>query len=179
MSFFSVGRRIGGAVAIAALCTCGTLDRIEVGTSASAEIPKATLLEELLGVIDFSEFEQIDFSKDIANQGVSEEQIDSVRLTSFVIEVEEGSGATLDFIHGVKFYAEAPDQPRVLVASSTDFEGQTSVELELEEDVELKPYVVAPYMTLSAEVEGNKPDQDTVLTAEVRLTVDATVPGCE
>lgn len=179
MSFFTVGRRIAGAVAVAAFCTCGTLDRFEVGTSASAEIPEATLLEELLDFVDFPGFDEVDFSKDIANQGVTEDQIDSVRLTSFVIHTDEGSGATLDFIESASFYAEAEGLPRVLIASSADFAGQTSVDLDLEEDVELKPYVVAPSMTFSAEVKGKKPSQDTVVTADVKLTIDATIPGCE
>lgn len=179
MSFLQVGRRIASAVALAALCTCGTLDRFEVGTSASAEIPKATLLEELIAFVDFPGFDEVDFSKDIENQGVSEDQIDSVRLGSFVIHTGEGSGATLDFIESASFYAEAEGLPRILVASSESFAGETSVELDLEEDAELKPYVVAPSMTLSAEIKGKKPAQDTVVTAEVTLTIDATIPGCE
>lgn len=178
MKFFNAGRGVAGAVAVAILCTCGTLDRFDVGTSASATIPKASLLEELIGLVDFPGFDELDFSQQIANQGVSEDQIDSVRLTSFVIHTE-GSGATLDFIESASFYAEADDLPRILVASSTDFAGQTSVELDLEEDAELKPYVVAPSMTLSAEVKGKKPQQDTKLTADVTLTIDATIPGCE
>jgi hypothetical protein len=177
MKSFPFWRRIAGAVAVAALCTCGTVDKIEVGTGASAQIAKATLLEELLGVVDFSEFDEIDFSKDIANQGVNEDQIDSVKLSSFVVEAD--GGATLDFIESVEFYAEAPDLPRILVASSAGFQGETTVELDLEEDVELKPYVVAPYMTLAAEVKGKRPEEDTVVTAEVKLAVDITIPGCE
>lgn len=178
MSFLGTGRRIAGAVAVAMLCTCGTLDRFDVGTSASADIPKATLLDELIGLVDFDGFDEIDFSKDIANQGVTEDQIDSVVLTGFEIHTAAGSGATLDFVESASFYAEAEGLPRVLVASGSNFAGKTSVELDLE-DVELKPYVVAPSMTLSAEVKGKKPSQDTTVTADVTLTIDATIPGCE
>lgn len=178
MSFLRIGRRIAGAVAVAALCTCGTLDRFDVGTSASADIPKATLLDELLGAVAFPGFDEIDFSQDIANQGVTEDQIDSVVLGGFTIHTDAGSGATLDFIESASFFAEAEGLPRVLVATSSDFAGKTSVDLDLV-DVELKPYVVAPSMTLSAEVKGKKPQQDTTVTADVTLTVDATVPGCE
>ena len=31
----------------------------------------------------------------------------------------------------------------------------------------------------TAEVEGKRPKEDTKITADVTLTVDATVPGCE
>ena len=96
-----------------------------------------------------------------------------------MIHTAEGSTTTLDFIQSVKFYAEAEGLPRVLVASSNDFAGETSVEMDVESELELKPYVVAPAMTLSAEVEGKRPQEDTEITADVTLTIDATVPGCE
>lgn len=164
---------------MAALCTCGTLDQFDVGTSATATIAKGTLVEGLLDTLQFEAFDDLDFSQEIANQGVSEDQIDSVRITSFVIHTEAGSGATLDFLESVAFYAEAEGLERILVASSADFDGKTEVALTLADDAELKPYLIAPSMTLSAEVSGKRPQQDTTLTADVALTVDATVPGCE
>lgn len=178
MTFASLSRRLAALAGAVVLCTCGTLDRFDVTTSASANIPGATLLDELLGAVTFGGFDKIDFSKQISNQGVSADQIDSVKLTSFVIHTEDGSGATLDFIKSASFYAEAEGLPKILVASGDAFAGQTSVELDLE-DEELKPYVIAPSMTLSAEVEGKKPQQDTVITADVTLGVDAALPGCQ
>lgn len=177
MSFQSWARRLAAAVAFGALCTCGTLDRFDVETGAQATIAKATLVDKLIGALDFSEFEEIDFSQDIANQGVREDQIDSVKMKTFVLRTDDPS-ATLDFIESVEFYAEAEGLPRVLVASSSDLAGQSSVELDLT-DEELKPYVVAPYMTIGAEVVGERPDEDTTIIAEVTLAVDATIPGCE
>jgi hypothetical protein len=179
MTSFAHLCRLAGIVALAALCTCGTLDRIDVDTSASVQIPRETLTGQLIGALTFKEFEELDFSEQIANQGVREDQIDSATVKSFVVHTDEGSGATLDFLQSVKFYAEAEGQPRLLVASSDSFEGETSVELTLEPDAELKPYLTAPSMTLAAEVVGKYPKEDTRLTADVTVSVDVTVPGCE
>lgn len=179
MSLLSASRRLAALAGAVVLCTCGTLDRFDVSTSASAEIQKATILEELLGAVNFSGFDKLNFAQQIANQGVSEEQIDSVKIKTLVLHTAEGESTTLDFIKSAKFYAEAEGLPRVLVASSDDFAGETSVEMDVEAELELKPYVVAPSMTLSAEVEGKRPQEDTKITADVTLMVDATVPGCE
>lgn len=181
MTLLSSARRFTAVAATVALCTCGTLDRFDVGTSSSARIEEASLpagvAEDLLGLLPFEGLDEISFEEDIANQGVTEDQIDSVKLKSLVLHTGE-SGLTLDFIESVEFYVEAEGQPRVLVATGSDFEGETSVELDLP-DEELKPYVVAPFMTFEAEVKGKRPEQDTTITADVTLTVDATVPGCE
>lgn len=179
MTFFTFSRKVVGAIALAMLCTCGTLDRFDVPTTAYANIPKQTIVDVVIDQLAFDEFDELDFSQEIANQGVTEDQIDSVHMTSFVIHTDEGSGATLDFLESVAFYAEADGQARVLVASSTNFKGKTSVDLVVDEEVELKPYVVAPSMNLVAEVKGKRPAQDTRLTADVVLSVDATIPGCE
>lgn len=179
MSLLSRARRITAVAAAVALCTCGTLDRFDVGTSASATVQKSTLpvAEDLLGLLPFEGLNEISFEEDIANQGVSEDQIDSVKLKSLVLHTGE-SGLPLDFIESVEFYVIADGEPRVLVATGSDFEGETSAELDLP-DQELKPYVIAPSMTFEAEVKGKRPEQDTTVTADVTLTVDATVPGCE
>ena len=177
MTIPSLLRRSAAVIAAAVLCTCGSLDHFDVHTGASAKIPAATILDELLGSVAFPGFDNLSFSQQIANQGVTEDQIDSVVVKTFVIHTDPGSGDTLDFLQSASFYAEADGLPKVLVASGSDFAGQTSVDLDLE-DEELKPYVVAPSMTLSAEIKGKKPQKETTVTADVTLTVDATIPGC-
>src|SRR5512144_627586 len=114
MNFAALSRRLTALAGAVVLCTCGTLDRFDVTASASADIPKATILDELLGAVAFAGFDKLDFSQQIQNQGVKEDQIDSVKITSLVIHTEEGSGAALDFITSIKFYAEAEGQPKVL-----------------------------------------------------------------
>ena len=51
MIFSSLARRLAALAGAVVLCTCGTLDRFDVTTGASAEIPKATILDELRGVV--------------------------------------------------------------------------------------------------------------------------------
>jgi hypothetical protein len=178
MNYSLLAKRLSAAAAAALFCTCGTLNKFDVGTSASAQIPKASILDELLQAVDFSGFDDLDFSKEIANQGVKKDEVDSVRLKSFVIHTKEGSGLTMDFIDSVEFYAESDGLPKILVAHSESFKGKTSVELTVDTTAELQPYVVAPAMTLEAKVSGKRPPQDTELTADVELTVEAAIPGC-
>ncbi len=172
-------RRGIAAIALAALCTCGTIDRLEVGASADAQIPKATLLEELLGAVDFDGFDELDFSREIANQGVSEDQIDSVRIKSFTLGTTEGSGQTLDFIQSLEVHAVADGLEDVILAEGSNFAGKSSVELTVHDDVELEAYVSAPSLTLEVKVKGKRPSEDTAVHADVVLAVDATIPGCE
>ncbi len=57
-------------------------------------------------------------------------------------------------------------------------QGKREIDLAINTDAELKPYVTAPSMVISSEVEGKRPDQETVLGAAVVLDVDIHIPGC-
>lgn len=172
-------RRAIAVAALGALCTCGTLDKVDVDASAEAQIPRATLLDELLAAVDFGGFDDIDFAREIENQGVKEDQIDSVRIASFVLSTGAGAAQTLDFIESIEVHASADGLPDVVIADGADFAGKTEAELTVHGDVELKPYVIAPSMTLAVKVTGKRPSDDTTVHADVTLSVDATVPGCE
>lgn len=172
-------RRAIAAAALGGLCTCGTLDKVDVDASAEAQIPKATLLDDLLAAVDFGGFDDVDFSREIANQGVQEDQIDSVHLASFTLSTGGGQGQTLDFLESLEVHASAEGLPDVVIADGSDFAGKTEAALTVHADVELKPYVVAASMTLTVSVKGKRPSDDTTVHADITLSVDATVPGCE
>jgi hypothetical protein len=136
------------------------------------------VLDELLGVLDFQAFNSIDLTQELENQGVGKEDVDSVVMTSFTLTIQGPAGANFDFLEAVSFFAETEGQPKVLVARLDPVpKGATSLELVMT-GAELKPYVVAPKMRISAAVQGKRPMQETTVVAAVVLDVDVTVPGC-
>jgi hypothetical protein len=102
-----------------------------------------------------------------------------VKLKTFTLEITSPSGESFDFLDGVTFYASAPGQEEVRVASAESIpEGASSIELDLD-DVELAPYATASSMTMRAEVQGEKPPDDTEVHAAVVFDVDIAIPGCK
>jgi hypothetical protein len=171
-------RALALALATAAIANCDNLDNFDVDVDATAKIPAGTVLDELLGVLDFQSFNSIDLTQELDNQGVTKEDVDSVVMTSFTLTIQGPAGANFDFLESVSFFAETEGQPKVLVAKLDPVpKGATTLELEMT-GVELKPYVVAPKMRISAAVAGKRPMQETTVLAAVVLDVDVTVPGC-
>jgi len=170
--------RIAPLLFLLAIACGGELLRIDVRQQAETTVEQGTPLEQLIGDIGFGDFLNMDItaSQELQNQGVSPGDITEVWLTQFVIEVEAPDGADLAFLESVELYIEAPDLPRVLVASATEFDGQTRVEFELE-DVDISDYVISQSMTLDTEVSGRRPDQDTDLVADFTLNIGVTQQG--
>ncbi|NUP06755.1 MAG: hypothetical protein HOW73_11935 [Polyangiaceae bacterium] len=177
-SFFSPLARALPLALLALPFACDELDNFDVPVSGAAVIPEATLLDELIGLVPFDGFDDITFEQSFANQGVSPDQVDSVKVASFTIVVESPEGQTLDFVDEVAFFASAPGLDDVRIASASIPDGVTSVELTVD-DVELEAYATASSMTVRAEVEGHRPDVETKLRADVVFDVDVTIPGCE
>ncbi|UQA63083.1 hypothetical protein [Polyangium aurulentum] len=166
------------ALAAAAFTNCDNLDNFDVDVDATAKIPAGTVLDELLGVLDFQSFNSIDLTQELDNQGVTKDDVDSVVMTSFTLTIQGPAGANFDFLESVSFFAETEGQPKVLVAKLDPVPtGATRIEL-VTTGAELKPYVVAPKMRITAEVQGKRPMQETTVVAAVVLNVDVTVPGC-
>lgn len=166
-------------LALGGMATCDGVDNFEVEVGGNGVVPAGTIIDEVLGTLDVDALQSIDLSQELENQGVTKEDVDSVRMIRFTLRIEGPPGATFDFLESVAFYAETEGQPRVLVAEIQEVPaGATELELEVIPDVELKPYVVAPQMRISGEVEGSRPGEETTVAAEVVLDVDVTVPGC-
>lgn len=158
---------------------CDGIDNIDVEVSGSATIPAATLVDTLLGSLAIGGFDEIDFEQKFQNQGVTPDQVDSVKVKSFVLTIESPDDGNFDFLQGVSFFARAPGEDEVRIASAEAIPaGARTVELTLD-DVELQAYATASSMTIRASVEGEKPPETTQLRADVVFDVDVTVPGCE
>lgn len=157
---------------------CDEIDNFDVPVSGSAVIPKATLLDELLGLVPFDGFDEISFERAFANQGVAEDQVDSVRVRTFTLVIESPSDGSFDFLEGISFFASAEGLPEVRIASAEAIAaGARSIELTVD-DVELEAYATAPSMVVRGEVEGQRPDVETRVRADVVFDVDVTIPGC-
>lgn len=173
-------RHLLAGLALVALCTCDSLDNISVDAGGTATIPKRTLIDELLtGPVGFLGFDQIDFSQQFKNQGVTKEQVDAVHLESMTLTIAAPASGSFDFLDEVAFYAEAKGQPKVKIAAISDIPpGARELDLQVNSDVDLTPYVTASSMTISSEVKGERPEQETQVEAAAVLDVDIHIPGC-
>lgn len=158
---------------------CGKLFSIRIGDESTTTIERGTLFEEFIGDMGYSEFTAMDLtqSAELENQGVAPGDISEVYMELLELEVAGPSGADLSFIDSVELYVEAPNLPRLLVASQDDFPaGETLVAFDLE-DVDLTDYVVSERMTFDTDMAGNRPDVDTDVTALFELKVGVTGQG--
>lgn len=171
MRFMRPFARTLAAVFLVALAGCGPL-RFDVEVEADTTIESGGLLGGLLST-PFAGFASFDItsSQEFRNQGVSRDQVESVRLTALELSVREPAGATFDFLDGIEFFVEAEGLERRRVASlSPVARGQTALVLELD-DVELAPYVAAPSLSLTARAQGRPPAQDTKVHARAVFEV--------
>lgn len=168
------------ATALLAACSSAStsLDDFDITRTASVQI-QGSPLSGLLQPLGFAGWTDMNLSSsaEMKNQGVKANQIDSVKLKLLRLKVSKPTGQDLGFFKSVKFYAESKDLPKLLVAHGGPFSaGQGSVDLTLD-NAELKPYVTAAAMSLTSEVDGHAPAQDTTIDATVTLRVDVNVTG--
>jgi hypothetical protein len=157
---------------------CDDIDNFDVSAGGKATIAGSSLLEDLFSDLPFSGFDEITFDQQFKNQGVTEDQVDSVRLTTFTLTIESPASGTFDFLEQIDFYAESPNQPKVRIARAASIPpGAREIALVID-DVELAPYVTAEYMTITTDAKGRRPDDDTTLKASLVFDVDARLPGC-
>ena len=175
MRWWSSAARAG---ALLALVTCSGLDNIDVESKAKAVIPQGTLVDQLIDKLDLDAFQNIDFSNELANKGVSKADVDSVRLTSFTMEIDAPPGQNFDFLDRIAFFAGSDGLNEVRIAHLDAVpKGATKLTLESDAGVELKPYVVAPKMRIRGQVNGTRPARETTISARVVLDVDI-ASGC-
>ncbi|WP_437318452.1 hypothetical protein [Sorangium sp. So ce385] len=159
---------------------CDSLDNIDVEVGATAVVPAGTILDDVVGLLDFDAFQRIDLSAEFENQGVTKDDVDEVHLVHFTLRVESPADGSFDFLRSASFFAEAEGQPRVLIAKLDEVPpGARELSMDVIEGVDLKPYVVAPSMRITTEARvSGRPDEETTVAADVLLDVDVSVPGC-
>jgi hypothetical protein len=171
--------RVARVAAIVAFVACSGIDNVDVESKAKAVIPKGTLVDQLIDTLDLDAFQSVDFSNELANQGVSKSDVDSVRLTSFTLQIDAPPGQTFDFLDTIAFFAASDGLSEVRIAHLDVVpKGATKLTLEADAGIELKPYVVAPKMRIRGQVKGTRPPQETTISARVVLDVDVSISGC-
>lgn len=172
-------------IALFALLSCseGELFVLPIEESAEATVPAADPLTgslvELVGDLGFAQFAEMEISEseELKNQGVAPGDITTVTLVSFDLEVASPEGGDLSFLSSVDVYVNAAEEEQLLIASLDNFpEGEPAVTFELEA-VELAPYVLSDSMSISTDVVGTLPDEETVVVARFALDVGVTKQG--
>jgi hypothetical protein len=160
--------------------SCRSLDVFDVHESSAAVVPGGSALELLAGDAGFGSLVGFDISQNetIKNKGVDRHEIDSVRLETLRLTVTDPpSGQDLSFLDQVQFYVSAEGLERKLIADGGPFpDGATTVLLNIKA-VELAPYVAAPQMDITADVNGHRPPQDTTVQADVGMMVNVNLDG--
>ncbi|KYF75543.1 hypothetical protein BE11_05140 [Sorangium cellulosum] len=178
-----LGEALARAASILGLCAlpmCDSLDNIDVEVGGRAVVPAGTILDDVVGVLDFDAFQSIDLSAEFENQGVTKDDVDSVQILAFTLRVESPESGSFDFLRSASFFVETEGQPRVLIAKLDEVpRGARELSMDVVEGVDLKPYVVAPSMKITSEARvSGRPDEETTVVADVLLDVDVSVPGC-
>lgn len=165
------------ALGVVTLFACGAkLVTIRVSGDTSTVVEQGTLVEQFIDSFGFGEFVDMDVtqSAELQNEGVEPGDIKDARMTLFELEAVDPAGADLSFLNTVDLYVEADGLPRARIATADDFPvGEPLVEFDLP-DVDLTDYIVSEAMTLSTEVDGSRPDEDTEVVARYRIAVGVT-----
>lgn len=157
-----------------ATVSCASLDQFDIPLSADGVLP-GTLSAVAPG---FGAWPAgADVSKQISNQGVAAADLTSVRLTKGSITVTAPATGHLMYLDSLEITVSSPGLPDVRIAhqDAAFKEKKTVYELVLD-DVDLKPYVAAPSMSLKPVLKQNsRPSQDVNLRLDLTLHVDLSV----
>ena len=163
-------------------CNKSALFNIEIAESSTVGIPSAGPLGEVTELVDdvgfggFSEMNIVE-SEELSNQGVSPGDIEEAILSIFTLTVEAPEAGDLSFIEQMDIYVEAPDLTTEIVATQDDFpEGQTVVEFQLT-GVDLTAHIISESLTITTDVVGSLPSEDTTVRADITLVVGVTAQG--
>jgi len=110
-------------------------------------------------------------------QGIGREDISAAELTWMTIEVLDPPEGDFAFVERIEIFAESPGLGRVRVAHTDGAPGGVRV-IELDTDgVDLRDYIAAPHVTLTAVFDGTSPATNVHVGATANLNIGATVRG--
>ena len=160
--------------------TCAPLDVISVEETSTTIVPRASIFEQLIGDLGFGSFLNINIvdNTQLKNQGVKRHQIDSVYAAALTLVITSPpSGQDFSFIDSLQFYVTAENRPTMRIASGSNFPaGAKELELDLD-SVDLAPYALAESMTITSEVQGRRPLEETRIDAKILLAIDLNIGG--
>jgi hypothetical protein len=153
---------------------CGLLS-FTVRESGVTRVDGAGPLGTVLDVLDLAGLEGLDVSieQEMADQGVEPGDLREVVLTELALSAEPD----LAFLDSIEIWVEADGVEPVLVAEGIDFpEGQARVEL-VTTGENFADHVAATGMSFRVDASGRAPDDDTDVTVDVAVRVEATAQG--
>lgn len=151
---------------------------ITISESSEVVVGQGTLLEDVVGDLgfDFTDMNLVD-NTELQNQGVAPGDIRTAIMTSLELEALSPNDADLSWMSEMKLSVSGPDLDEVLLASQDTFpEGQALVSFDVEE-IDLTAYIVSEKMTLTTDVTGMRPPEDTTVEARFSLKVGVTGQG--
>jgi len=162
------------------LLSCAGLDNIPISESSDTQIQGASIFEVFAQDLGFGDFMNIRLieNDELANQGVSKNQIDQVFITKLTLEILSPRGDDdFTFLESLTFRVSGDDLPTLDIARGENFEpGLTKIGLDIV-GVDLAPYVVLDSMDITTDVNGRRPSRDLTIRATIDLDVDINVEG--
>lgn len=126
-------------------------------------------------------FTNLDFdtNQDFKNQGVTKDQVNSVKVESIQLKILAPNDQDFSFLESLQFVARSGDR-ETLVAEKT---GISQLALPAPNPVlvmdiksaEIRDHVVAPSMSIIVRGKGRQPPQDTQVEAKVGLAVEVKI----
>src|SRR5579883_1452944 len=174
-------RSLWGLLFAAAFSACHPTLTFDATVQGSSTVPGSPLGSVLPTVPDFSGLTNFNFSQtqDFQNQGVTSQDVDSVKMKSLTLQLTSPNNEDFSWLDSLTFSAAAGNQTDVIATKSGINQlGLAAPNPSFAMDVasvELKPYVTAPSMAITANGTGNAPPQDTTIQATVVVTVVANV----
>jgi hypothetical protein len=167
------------------MSACAALDEFEEVLVDETTIPATSPVASPFAPGFGGGFGGIELSKSRAfgDAGVSPSDVDAIFVRSVRIEADSGSGnLELDrldrLLTSINLYVEAPGQERRVIAQLAAFPAAASADLLVETMLNLKPWAVAPSMSIGAElVLTRRPAVNVKLKTTVTLLVDVNLLG--
>lgn len=165
---------VGFSLVAGTLLGCGLLT-IEVSEDADTTVDGAGVLGGLLSTLDLGGLDDFDLSieQELADQGVDEGDLRSVRITELSLTGEPDLG----FVSGMAVYVSATGIEAFEVATLGDVPaGATSATFTLD-DVDLADAIAAGGLHFRVDASGEPPEDDTAVNASLTAEVTATPKG--
>jgi hypothetical protein len=152
---------------------CGLI-QFDVPVEGDSQVPGCTGLTCVLVQLGFTQFSSLDLSQSQQwqNNQANKDKVSSAILTAASLDVTVPDGGDISFLQSLQFFVAAPDAGTVLIAEGHSFPaGQPHVDLTAHPEVELAPYVKADSMTITSNVSGQQPAQNTTVHAKVNFHI--------
>lgn len=160
------------------LCAACQPNTFKVKRSGQTTVPGGGVLGGLLNSFaPVGSFQNIDFNNDqyFKNQGVTKDQVSSVKVSGLTMKIVSPASQDFSFLDELSFYASTNNSEAEIafkhnIAAMGLPAPNPSFDMDLT-GAELQPYVTAPSMDITVRGSGRQPAQDTVLEADIELTV--------